>query len=177
MITNEFSRRGVLSLLAAPVARLCGQVQGMASRTVKPAPRGKASGVPFGARFTDVGRQAGLNEIVVCGHADRCDYIIETMSCGAAFLDYDNDGWLDIFVLVRFAIRRSSGERIEPALQKQSRRHFHRCHKEGRTVSHRIRVRRDGRGLQQRRVRRSLHHLLGPERPATATTAMARSPM
>ena len=99
MITNEFSRRGVLSLLAAPVAKLCGQVQGMASRTVKPAPRGKASGVPFGARFTDVGRQAGLNEIVVCGHVDRCDYIIETMSCGAAFIDFDNDGWIDIFIL------------------------------------------------------------------------------
>ena len=71
----------------------------MASRTVKPAPRGKASGVPFGARFTDVGRQAGLNEIVVCGHVDRCDYIIETMSCGAAFIDFDNDGWIDIFIL------------------------------------------------------------------------------
>jgi len=71
----------------------------MASRGVKPAPRAKPSRLPFGARFTDVARQAGLKEIVVCGHPDRCDYIIETMSCGAAFFDYDNDGWLDIFVL------------------------------------------------------------------------------
>jgi enediyne biosynthesis protein E4 len=71
----------------------------MASRTVKPSPRGKASGLPFNARFTDVAKQAGLKEIVICGHQDRCDYIIETMSCGAAFIDYDNDGWLDIFVL------------------------------------------------------------------------------
>ncbi len=29
----------------------------------------------------------------------RADYIIESMGCGIAFLDYDNDGWLDIFVL------------------------------------------------------------------------------
>ena len=71
----------------------------MASRTVKPTPRAKPSGVPFGAHFTDIAQQAGLKEIVVAGHPDRCDYIIEAMSCGAAFLDYDNDGWMDILVL------------------------------------------------------------------------------
>ncbi len=71
----------------------------MASRSVKAPPRGKPSGLPFRARFTDVGRQAGLKEIVVCGHPDRNDYIIESMGCGAAFFDYDNDGWLDILVL------------------------------------------------------------------------------
>jgi hypothetical protein len=29
----------------------------------------------------------------------RAPYVIEAMSCGAAFFDYDNDGWLDILVL------------------------------------------------------------------------------
>src|SRR6476620_3740474 len=96
---HSMTRRGVLGLLASPLVRLNGQVQGMASRTVKASPRGKASGLPFNARFTDVAKQAGLKEIVVCGHQDHCDYIIETMSCGAAFIDYDNDGWLDILVL------------------------------------------------------------------------------
>ena len=71
----------------------------MASRSVKPAPRAKPSGLPFHARFTDVARQAGLKEIVVAGHQDHNDYIIECMSCGVAFFDYDNDGWLDILVL------------------------------------------------------------------------------
>lgn len=71
----------------------------MASRVAKPSARAKPSGLPFGARFTDVAPQAGLKEIVVAGHTDRCDYIIETMSCGAAFFDYDNDGWIDILVL------------------------------------------------------------------------------
>ena len=97
------TRRSLLSLLAWPAARLYSQVapsgQGMASRGVKAAPRGKPSGLPFHARFTDVAQQAGLHETVVSGHPRRADYVIEAMSCGAAFLDYDNDGWLDILVL------------------------------------------------------------------------------
>jgi enediyne biosynthesis protein E4 len=89
-----------MSLLAWPATRVFGQVQtGMASRGVKAAPRGKASGLPFHASFTDVARQAGLTTPVVCGHPQRIDYLTEAMSCGAAFFDYDNDGWLDILVL------------------------------------------------------------------------------
>ncbi|HVX67308.1 MAG TPA: CRTAC1 family protein [Bryobacteraceae bacterium] len=88
-----------MSLLALPAARAYGQAQGMASRGVNAAPRGKPSGIPFQARFTDVARQAGLGEIVVSGHPQRADYVIEAMSCGAAFFDYDNDGWLDALVL------------------------------------------------------------------------------
>jgi hypothetical protein len=71
----------------------------MASRGVKAAPRGKPSGRPFRARLTDVGAQAGLKHAVICGHPDHADYVIEAMSCGVAFFDYDNDGWLDILVL------------------------------------------------------------------------------
>jgi len=94
----SFSRRGLLAWSALPAARVLGQVQGMASRGVKPAARGKPSGRPFNARFTDVGREAGLRHIVVAGHPDRADYITEAMSCGCVFFDYDNDGWLDILV-------------------------------------------------------------------------------
>jgi enediyne biosynthesis protein E4 len=71
----------------------------MASRGVKAAPRGKPSGLPFHARLTDVAAQAGLNHAVIAGHRDRADYVVEAMSCGVAFFDYDNDGWLDILVL------------------------------------------------------------------------------
>src|SRR5580765_7606441 len=71
----------------------------MASRGVKPAPRGKPSGLPFHARFTDVAAQAGLQNAVISGHREKADYVLEAMSCGAAFFDYDNDGWLDILIL------------------------------------------------------------------------------
>lgn len=94
----SLTRRFLFNLLAAwPVASAFGQ--GVASRGVRAAPRGKPSGLPFLAKFTDVAKQAGLTEGVVAGHADRCDYILETMSCGCALFDYDNDGWLDILVL------------------------------------------------------------------------------
>ena len=94
------TRRDMLLLLAAstPGAR-AQQTNGMASRGIAPQPRGKPSGLPFHARFTDVASAAGLREPVICGPADHTDYIIESMGCGIAFLDYDNDGWLDIFVL------------------------------------------------------------------------------
>jgi hypothetical protein len=71
----------------------------MASRGIKAAPRGKPSGLPFHARFTDVAGQAGLHNAVISGHREKADYVLEAMSCGAAFFDYDNDGWLDILIL------------------------------------------------------------------------------
>jgi hypothetical protein len=90
----------MLGMMAAQAALLRSQQRGgMASRGVAAAPRGKPSGLPFHARLTDVAAQAGLREPVVYGYPDRVDYILETMGAGIAFLDYDNDGWLDIFVL------------------------------------------------------------------------------
>jgi hypothetical protein len=71
----------------------------MSSRGVKPLPRAKPSGLPFHARLTDVARRAGLSAPVVYGRSNRKDYILEAMGCGAAFIDYDNDGWPDIFIL------------------------------------------------------------------------------
>lgn len=71
----------------------------MASRGVPATPRPAPSGLPFHARFTDIARRAGLHEVTVSGHPARCDYITGAMSGGAAFFDYDNDGWLDALVL------------------------------------------------------------------------------
>jgi hypothetical protein len=87
------TRRELLALLATDAF---GQ---MASRGVKPMPRGKPSGLPFHAHFTDIAVQAGLRDPVIYGGLERNAYIIEPMGCGIAFFDYDNDGWLDIFVL------------------------------------------------------------------------------
>jgi enediyne biosynthesis protein E4 len=99
------TRRSLLALLAAVPARAL--AQGVSSRGVKPQPRGKPSGLPFHARFTDVAEKAGLTRPIVYGGTDSKSYIVEVVGCGAAFFDYDNDGWLDVLIL--------SGTRLEGA--------------------------------------------------------------
>jgi hypothetical protein len=73
--------------------------QGIASREVKPLPRAKFSGRPWHAPFTDIASSAGLTAPTIYGGVDRIDYIVETSSGGVAFFDFDNDGWLDIFIV------------------------------------------------------------------------------
>ncbi len=106
-----WTRRSFAKMLAMPALGLRGQ--GIASRNVKAAPRGKPSGLPFHAHFTDVAEAAGLHDPVTYGNANHKDYILETVGCGCAFIDYDNDGWLDIFLL--------SGRRIQGANEATNR--------------------------------------------------------
>jgi hypothetical protein len=53
---------------------------------------------PSPVQFVDVAQQAGLNIPNVWGGIDRKRVIIETKGSGLAFFDYDNDGWLDIYL-------------------------------------------------------------------------------
>ncbi len=98
------TRRQMLALLSVPGFRLldgqnASNPSSMASRHVRAAPRGKPSGLPFYSCLTDVAAKAGLTGISVGGHPNKADYVIEAMGCGAAFFDFDNDGWQDILVL------------------------------------------------------------------------------
>ena len=54
--------------------------------------RGKPSGLPFNASFIDGATQAELSNVSVYGSEDRKEFILETIGCGCAFFDYDNDG-------------------------------------------------------------------------------------
>lgn len=56
-------------------------------------------GTPLGVNFVDVGRAAGLNVKTIFGGEHKNKYLLETTGCGVAFYDYDNDGWLDIFLV------------------------------------------------------------------------------
>src|SRR5579872_1026158 len=102
LYSELMTRRRALALvpgaiLAAPSR--AGAQRGMASRNVTPTPMGKPSGRPFHAHFVNVAQAAGLRSPVIYGPAGHADYVLEVMGCGAAFLDYDNDGWLDIILL------------------------------------------------------------------------------
>jgi len=63
-----------------------------------PAANATSANATSAVQFVDVGREAGLNVPNVWGGVDHKRYIIEAKGSGLAFFDYDNDGWLDIYL-------------------------------------------------------------------------------
>jgi len=55
-----------------------------------------AASAATGPFFVDEALKAGLKDIFVCGDDHQKNYIVETLGTGVAFLDFDNDGLLDI---------------------------------------------------------------------------------
>ena len=53
----------------------------------------------LGVSFLNVARESGLNAKTIYGGEHKNKYLLETTGCGVAFYDYDNDGWLDIFLV------------------------------------------------------------------------------
>ena len=53
----------------------------------------------LGVSFINVARESGLNVKTIFGGEHKNKYLLETTGCGVAFYDYDNDGWLDIFLV------------------------------------------------------------------------------
>lgn len=53
---------------------------------------------PF-SKFIDVAKAAGLTATMYYGVPEAVTYIVEEMGGGCAFFDYDNDGWMDIFIV------------------------------------------------------------------------------
>ncbi len=95
----KLNRRSFLQLSLGALAAARAVGQGVATRKTTAQSRMAPSGRPFNARFTDVAKEAGLVLPVVYGDPDHKDYILETVGCGCAFFDYDNDGWMDVFLL------------------------------------------------------------------------------
>ena len=58
-----------------------------------------ATGQEFPVNFTDIASVVGLSDPTIYGEIDKKRYIIETNGCGVAFVDYDNDGLVDLFML------------------------------------------------------------------------------
>ncbi len=62
------------------------------------AQRQPAAGAARSVSFADITRAAGIDFHLTCGSAEK-RYIMESMCGGVAVFDYDNDGWMDIFLL------------------------------------------------------------------------------
>ena len=57
------------------------------------------TGTPLGFTFLDVAKQSGLHAKTIYGGEHKNRYLLETTGCGVAFYDYDQDDWLDIFLV------------------------------------------------------------------------------
>src|SRR5262249_52414374 len=88
-----------LCVLAFLGAALYVFAQGVATRNAPPASRSTASGKPFLAKFTDIAAEAGLSMRFASGNETSKKYIIEANGTGVAFVDYDNDGRPDVFMV------------------------------------------------------------------------------
>jgi len=60
---------------------------------------GSSKAPPPFSRFVDVAASAGLTQTMFYGEGSGATYVTEIMGGGCAFFDYDNDGWMDIFIL------------------------------------------------------------------------------
>jgi len=94
---RSFVQLSLGSVLSASSARLL--AQGVSTHKAQSIARPPASGRPFNAHFVDVAPEAGLRAPVIYGGIENKKYILESTGCGCAFFDYDNDGWMDIFIL------------------------------------------------------------------------------
>ena len=98
---NKSRRSFVKQSLAGAIGLhpLCALSQGVSDRHVTAQRRASRSSLPFNSCLTDMAFQAGLRMPTIYGPLDHKDYLVEAVGCGCAFVDYDNDGWIDIFVL------------------------------------------------------------------------------
>jgi len=80
-------------------------------------------GLPLGIQFVNIAREAGLRAKTIFGSEHKNKFLIETTGCGCAFFDYDNDGWLDIFLVngTRFETEWPAGEAPVSRLYKNNR--------------------------------------------------------
>jgi len=64
--------------------------------------------------FEDVSEKTGLNQWTHHMGTPAKDYIIETKGSGVCLLDYDNDGWLDIYIVNGSTVDALSGKEAPP---------------------------------------------------------------
>ena len=78
---------------------------------------------PSRITFVDIARQAGLSAPNVWGGIKQKKYIVEGKGSGVAFFDYDNDGWIDVYLTngIRFEETYTAGTAPTQHLHRNNR--------------------------------------------------------
>jgi len=107
--------------IAAGIAVAILTVGGLGAAPPQPARTpARASSLPT---FRDVASQAGLDFTHINGASDE-KFFPEIIGSGGLFLDFDNDGWLDVFLV-------DGGSYADPAVAKRARHRLFRNRKNG----------------------------------------------
>jgi enediyne biosynthesis protein E4 len=103
---RRFLRSLTRSALVLPLENILGFVfpslaENLA-QSAPPTPANPAPSIadtPVGVNFVNVAKESGLSVKTIFGGEHKNKYLLETTGCGVAFYDYDNDGWLDLFLV------------------------------------------------------------------------------
>src|SRR5271157_2472073 len=96
------SRRDFLRCLAAPLVLPAvgggawkGPLLALAKNGFAESGQGRQ---PSGGLFRDVAREAGINATLTCGSSEK-NWILEVYGSGCVWFDYNNDGYVDLFIV------------------------------------------------------------------------------
>lgn len=103
---SRFLRLGFIFVVAGSAVI---HAQGIASTGAVTAPRAAPSGKPFPVSLTNVAPAVGLTAKAIYGNEIKKKYIVEANGAGVAFIDYDNDGWLDVFTVTGSRLEKNTG--------------------------------------------------------------------
>ena len=87
---------------ATPTPKIAPQERSYDAKPAPPptgGPKSPIEGTLLGVSYTDVVHEAGLAAKTIYGGERTNKYLLETTGCGLAFYDYDDDGWLDLFLV------------------------------------------------------------------------------
>lgn len=89
---------GLLFVIGAWAVSFVGRAQQKSLPLTMQTPKPSANAAA-GVRFADITKAAGLGGFRFVSGTPAKDYLIEAPGAGCAFVDYDNDGWLDVYLV------------------------------------------------------------------------------
>ncbi len=92
--------RAALALVLAASLPACGSPPSAAPTAAPARPQPAA---PADPNFVEVAASAGLTTVLYCGGTEK-DHILESVGTGCAFVDYDGDGRLDVYLVNAWAL-------------------------------------------------------------------------